>query len=67
MKVYTAKEVAEILKINYQTVLEMLRDGRLESFRTGSGKRSEWRVTEAELMNFMTQNGRKQTDEKSKS
>ena len=48
-KVYTPAEVAEILKIPEQYVIRLIRSGQLRAFRVGS----EWRVTEAALLDLM--------------
>ena len=41
----TLKEVAETLNLNYQTVFNWVKEGKLEAYRVGSG----WRVTESQL------------------
>lgn len=50
MKVYTAKEVADILQMNIQTVLKYLRENKIEHIKIGS----HYRITELQLNKFMT-------------
>jgi excisionase family DNA binding protein len=49
MKLYTAKEIAEILQINMFTVLRYIREGKLEHIKVGS----QYRVTEKQLDKFL--------------
>ena len=48
MKIHTAEEVAEILKVDYKTVLRLIQRGLL---KTLPGIRHK-RITEAELMRY---------------
>ncbi len=63
MRVYNAVEAAKILGISHPQILILLRNGELKGYRTSSKKRAEWRITEAEIMRFMSQDGRKQSGE----
>ena len=46
-KVYTASEVAEILKISYRAVLTLVKDGKLKSIDTnGIVRISEYQLDE---------------------
>ena len=49
MKVYKVKEAAEILKVSYQKILEMIKNGEIKSFKIGA----DYRVTEENLKAFM--------------
>ena len=53
LQVYTVQEVMEILKTSHNTVLKMLKDGRLKGFKIGN----YWRITDKTLKAFM--NGEK--------
>lgn len=48
-KVYTPREVAEILNVSVFTVQELLRSGRLKGFKITS----RWRVKPEDLKEFM--------------
>ena len=50
IKVYTAKEVADILQIDVQTVLRYLREGKIQHFKIGTN----YRITEKQLKEFTT-------------
>jgi excisionase family DNA binding protein len=56
-KVYTPKEVAEILKVSDQTVTEMLRSGSLTGVKAGK----LWRIPERHLERYL--NGNLTTDD----
>ena len=47
---YTPEEVARKVKVERQTVYHWLSSGRLRGLRVGS----TWRITEEDLLNFMT-------------
>lgn len=47
--VWTAEEVADVLRVNLRTVYKMIRDGNLRAFRV----RDQWRITESEVMRVM--------------
>lgn len=49
LTLYTAQEVAGILRVSYMTVVAMLRQGKLKGFRVGR----EWRISEKELKNYL--------------
>jgi len=51
-KVYTVKEVAEILKVSEQTVQEALKKGQLPGAKVGR----QWRITETSLTNYLNGN-----------
>lgn len=43
--IYTTKEVAEILKLNIETIKRMARDGRIKAVKLGK----QWRIPEEEV------------------
>jgi len=49
MEVYTPEEVAEILKVNADTIRRYLREEKIKGFKIGNS----WRVRAEELENFM--------------
>ena len=42
IKLYTADEVAEILRVNRDYVYDRIQDGRLKCYRLGRNKRFSW-------------------------
>lgn len=48
-KYYTAKEVADILKVNIQTIFKWLRESKLPSDKVGG----QYRITEKHLEQFI--------------
>ena len=55
-KVYTPKQIAEILQVHWQTVLNYIKDGELKAFRLG--KRG-YRVEEKDLQKFIEKKKKK--------
>ncbi|MGO9257737.1 MAG: helix-turn-helix domain-containing protein [Bryobacteraceae bacterium] len=53
---YTPAEVARKVKVERQTVYHWLSSGLLRGFRVGS----TWRITEEDLLHFMTRHSRRQ-------
>ena len=51
MKLYTTKEIAEILQINVFTVLRYIREGKIEHIKVGS----QYRITQEQLDKFINQ------------
>lgn len=49
-KLYTPEEVAEIIKMKYQTVLGYLRNKKIPSIKVGS----EYRIKESDLRVFLS-------------
>lgn len=49
-KFYTVKEVADTLRIHWQSVLSYIRDGKLEAVKLGKG----YRISEKALEKFIT-------------
>lgn len=56
-EIFTVTEIADFLKVNRRTVLNMLRSNELKGFRV----RSEWRVTREALLTFIEQRDQPQT------
>ena len=52
---YTPEEVARKVKVERQTVYHWLSTGQLRGLRVGS----TWRITEEDLLNFMTRHSRR--------
>jgi len=50
MTIYTVREVATMLKVNYRTVLDLISKGKLKATRVGS---KIFRVDECELKKYM--------------
>jgi len=55
LKIYTLKDVTDLLKASSQTVLEEIEKGAIEAFQIGG----EWRVTEQSILNFIASGGSK--------
>jgi excisionase family DNA binding protein len=49
----TVSEVAELLRVDPQTVRKYAQSGRLKGFKTGEGDRHHWRFTKDQLVEFM--------------
>lgn len=52
--ILTAAEAAQVLRVRPRTITNMLCDGRLKGAKIGA---KEWRITRAELMRFMGEDG----------
>jgi excisionase family DNA binding protein len=48
-KFYTVQEVASILRVHWQSVLNYIKSGKLEAVRLGKG----YRISETALQNFI--------------
>lgn len=59
LKVYTATEAAEILKVKPITIKKMVKDGRLEGSFIADGRRSI-RITEEAIREFLKNTQRKE-------
>jgi excisionase family DNA binding protein len=46
---YTLKEIADILKLDYMTIWTMVRDGRIKAIKMGYA----WRISQDELDRIM--------------
>lgn len=51
-KIYTLKQVAELLQVSRQTIYNYIRDGKLQATQTGK----EYRVTNEQLEAFINAN-----------
>jgi len=49
IKVYTPKEVAEVLKVSYRLVLDEIKAGKLKASKVGRG----YRITEEQLKRYL--------------
>lgn len=49
IKVYTPKEVAEVLKVSYRLVLDEIKAGKLKASKVGRG----YRITEEQLQTIL--------------
>ena len=47
--IYTPEEIAEILKVEPDTIRRYLRDGKLKGFKVGN----HWRIKEEDLQEFI--------------
>lgn len=57
-KIYTLQEVAELLQLTDRTVYSYIKNGYLKGFRVGG----YWRITEAELKNWIDEGGTAKKD-----
>jgi excisionase family DNA binding protein len=62
LKFYTSAEVAEILKMNPQVIARKLLAGEIAGYKIGK----DWRVSEAQLFEFLEKHSNKKTDPESK-
>jgi excisionase family DNA binding protein len=53
-QILTVSEVSELLRVNQDTVLRYLKDGKLNGFRPG-GRRAGWRIPRAEVERFIAE------------
>ena len=58
-KTMTVSEVAELLRVDPQTVRKYAQSGRLKGFKTGEGDRHHWRFTRDQLVEFMVSSATK--------
>lgn len=49
MKFYTTEEIAEILKMDAETIRRFIRESKIKAHKIGS----EWRIKESDLMEFI--------------
>ncbi len=49
MRYYTVKELAETLRVHVNTVYKGIKCGRIQAFRAGSAKFSDYRIAESEI------------------
>jgi excisionase family DNA binding protein len=54
-KVLTTKEASEVLRVHLNTLHRLLISGKLRGFKVGGTRRSRWRITEANLRKFLSQ------------
>ena len=53
MEIYTAKEAAEVLKISYRKVLDLIKKGELEAKKVGKA----YRITDNQIRNYLEGGG----------
>lgn len=53
MKVYTIKEVSEMLKVHDRTIRRYIRSGELQAINLGSDSQPNWRIREDDLEEFL--------------
>jgi excisionase family DNA binding protein len=58
-KFYTVHEVAEILQIHWQSVLNYIKSGKLSAVKLGKG----YRISATALEKFISDNSTKEKDE----
>lgn len=46
----TVKEMANVLKIPITSIRKCIREGRIKAFRVTSGKRSQYRISNLEIL-----------------
>lgn len=46
---YTIQEFADYLKIHYNTVRNGIKNGHIQAFRVGKGKKSSYRISHTEI------------------
>jgi len=56
-KVYTPKEVADVLRIGVARVYQYISDGIIPAFKLGNGARGPWRILESDLLAMMRATG----------
>ena len=49
MEIYTAEEAAEVLKISYRKVLDLIKKGELEAKKVGKA----YRITDNQIKNYL--------------
>lgn len=52
-RMYTVQELAELFQVKPRTILDWLRSERLRGFKLSDAPKSEWRVTDAQLQEFI--------------
>lgn len=55
MKMYTVKEIAEILRTHRQMVVNLIKCGKLKAFRKGVGLKSPYLIHENSFRLFLEQ------------
>lgn len=57
---YTVEQVADLLQVHWQTVLNYIKNGKLEAVKLGRG----YRISQGSLDGFIKQNLSRQTNSK---
>lgn len=53
MQLLTTTQVAKILAVSRQTVLNYIRSGKLKARKFGNGQQHQWRILESDLDAFV--------------
>jgi excisionase family DNA binding protein len=51
-RIFTLKEVADQLRVNYRTIYREVHSGRLVAYQVGQ----QWRISESELRHYLERN-----------
>jgi len=62
MKIYTIKEVADILRVDYMTIYRMVKDYEIKAVKV----RGQWRITEDALNEYMKSHSNYRVNNRSK-
>jgi excisionase family DNA binding protein len=62
-KKYNAKQIAELLQVNYQSVQKWARSNKIPHYKVGVGKAAEFRFDKNEILEFFRSKGIKETEE----
>ncbi|CQR71759.1 Helix-turn-helix domain protein [Sporomusa ovata DSM 2662] len=54
MELLTPKEAAQILKVEYVTVIKWLNEGEIQGFKLRNRVNSKWRIERQDLEKFQT-------------
>ena len=49
MKIYTTREIADLLKVNQETILRLLRNHKLNGYKIGKN----WRISQEQLEQYL--------------
>lgn len=52
-RMYTVQELADLFQVKPRTIMDWLRSGRLRGFKLSDAPKSEWRVSETQLQEFI--------------
>jgi excisionase family DNA binding protein len=62
MKIYTIAQIATELHTSHKTVTRLLETGKLKGKQLGGGDRNYWRVTQAQLDEYLSTPDEPKTD-----
>jgi excisionase family DNA binding protein len=55
-KFYTTYDLAKIMKVNYRTILTLIKTGKISAVNLGTSKRPLWRIYEGQYRKFLAEN-----------